>query len=190
MKDDHIDLDELSLIWKSDTPPVPQKFTSRVQLTRLKMYALAAIETLIATIGSGFAIYLLATGSFLLGLTILAFCLASLGISFWSRSGAWRISTGSVKAELQTSIKQTRAQYKWAWGGIWICSFALLFLAVIAYLFSTNQDTQAAEFSRFFQYFSFTLVFVALNLAITSVILEKSRKKLFKLKLLYEKMVD
>ncbi len=190
MKDDNIDLDELSLIWKSETPPVPKKFTSPVQLARLKMYALTAIETMIAITGSGVAIYLLADGLFLLGLATLTFCLASLGISFWSRSGASRISTGSVKAELQTSIKQTQSQYRWAWGGIWICSFALLFLAVVAYLFSTNQETQAAELARSFQYFSVTLVFVALNLAVTSVILEKSRKKLFRLKLLYENMIN
>lgn len=188
MTDDHMDLDELSLIWKSDTPPVTREFKNWIQTTRLKMIVLMAIETLVVALGSAIGVYLLTKGSLLLGGTILVFSLMALGIAFWSRSGAWSISTGSVKVELQTSIKQARAQYRWAWGGIWVCSAALIFLAIMAYSVSASPSHSSIDLARSFQYFSFALIFVAINLVMTSFMLENSRKKLFSLRMLYKQL--
>jgi len=192
MTDDMNGLDDLSQLWTSEnspaTSPATNNFENRFKVARLKMIVLVAIESMIAVAAFATGVYKITQGSLILGGSILIFSLVSLGIAFWSRSGAWSVLTGSVKDELIASIKQTRAQYRWAWGGIWISAFALIFLAILIYSRELNPVHNAADSHQFFLGFSIALVFIAINLIITSFLLEKSRRRLFKLRLLHKQL--
>jgi len=188
--DDLSDLDDLIKLWKSGNIPNSKSFKSRIYAARIKMIVLIAIEAAIATTALVVGFYHVLQGSLILGASILVFSLVSFGIAFWSRSGAWRIPSGSVKDELQASIKQARAQYRWAWGGIWISALALIFMAILVYLNNVNYDQNYLETQPLLVGFSIALVFVAVNLMITSFILENSRRRIFKLRTLYKQLGD
>ena len=190
MIDDHSDFDDLKQLWTSDNSPTPGTFKKRIKTSRLKMIMLTALETLVATAGTIAGIYFILQGSHILGASVLMFSIVSFGFAFWARAGAWRISTESVKDELQTSIKQSQARYKWAWGGIWVCGVALIFLAVLAYLQSKNFNQSPDDYADSFMIFSIALLYVAGNLIITAVILENARKQLSSLRLLFAQLYD
>jgi len=95
-----------------------------------------------------------------------------------------------VKDELLASIKLARAQYRWAWGGIWACALALIFMTSMIYTYSTDDALSLIELRKFLVKLSFALIFIPVSLVMTTLILEKSRRRLVKLKILYEQLRD
>lgn len=190
MTDEQNDLDDLIHVWKSGAPPNSDDFKKRIKLTHLKTMVLLAIEVMVSIVAVGIGLYQCFHGSLLLGVSALVFSVVSCGLAFWARKGIWHLATGSVKEELLTSIKLARAQYRWAWGGIWACALALIFMTSITYTYSIDDALNLIQLRNFLVRLSFALIFMAVSIVITLVILEKSRRRLSKLKLLYEQLCD
>lgn len=190
MTDNQNDLDDLIDIWKSGTPPKSPNFKKRIKLTQLKIIGSLVIETIIFIFGIAFGIYLCFHDAILFGAGTLIFSTILFGLTLWARAGAWHLATGSVKEELLTSIKQTRAKYHWAWAGIWSCVLALFLVAAIVYHYSTDGALNLTQAQELLVRLSLVLALIAVYLIIASFMLENSRKRLSKLKLLYEQLTD
>ena len=188
MTNEQNDIDDLISIWKSGETPNSTDFKKRIKFDRLRAITSLTSEVVISVVAFALGLYLCFTGSLVLGVSTLFFSAIAFGISLWARAGTWHLTTGPVKAELLTSIKLARSQYRWAWGGIWVCAVALLFLATMTYTYSTDHSIGTTELRSLLSRFSLALVFVAVNLIITSLLLENARKRLAKLRLLYEQL--
>jgi len=190
MADKHNDLDDLIQVWKSGDTPNTGNFKKYINFFRLKTMALLAAEGVVSVIAVVIGLYQCFYGSLLLGVSILIFAVATFCLALWARKSVWHLPTGSVKDELLASIKLARAQYRWAWGGIWACALALIFMTSMIYTYSTDDALSLIELRKFLVKLSFALIFIAVSLVMTTLILEKSRRRLVKLKILYEQLRD
>ena len=182
------DLGDLAMIWRGDEGPRLKDLPRQARRAALAAQIVFAVECAIAAAGAAAGFWVYWRGLHAIGVATVAFSLFGLAVAFWARAKAWRLETGTVAAELRTSLDQAKASYRAAWGGLWLCAAALVLLAVNVWVAFQGGQPTVSDYRRLAIAFAAPLVFVAGYIVVLAIALDRARVRLERLRVLAQSL--